>query len=169
LQIKIFSFQKQKILFSFRKQSFRKCFLNKNVFVFKKNIFVSETLPLLFRKHFVNQIENKSHQFSGRGPCVPPCVDGQCFHLRRLDLQILLYRCLAPVARDHIARTCRLIWVFPCCGNLSLGKFLWGICDVRLITCCLEQVNGIFLAKRSGWIGRTGMVVVMQSVSTGIC
>jgi len=27
--------------------------------------------------------------FSGRGPCVPTSVEGQCFHLRRLDLQIL--------------------------------------------------------------------------------
>jgi len=30
-------------------------------------------------------------------------------------------------------------------------------------------VNSIFLAKRSGWIERMGMVVVMQSVSAGIC
>jgi len=30
-------------------------------------------------------------------------------------------------------------------------------------------VNGVFLAKRSGWIVRMGMVVVMQSVSIGIC
>jgi len=30
-------------------------------------------------------------------------------------------------------------------------------------------VNGIFLAKRIGWIVRMGMGVVMQSASTGIC
>ena len=60
-----------------------------------------------------------------------PSVEVQCFHLRRLDLPILLRRCLAPVARDLIARTCRPVWVFPCCDDLSLGNFLWGICDVR--------------------------------------
>jgi len=30
-------------------------------------------------------------------------------------------------------------------------------------------VNGIFLAKRIGWIVRMEMVAVMQSVSSGIC
>jgi len=74
----------------------------------KKIIFVSETLSLLFRKHFVNQIEKTLHQFFLRGPCVQPSVEGQCFHLRRLDLQILLRQCLAPGARDRIARTSQL-------------------------------------------------------------
>jgi len=37
------------------------------------------------------------------------------------DLQILLCRCLAPTSRDRITQTCRLLWVFPCCDNLSLG------------------------------------------------
>jgi len=41
-------------------------------------------------------------------------------------------------ARDHFARTCRPFWVFPCCDDLHLGKYLWGICDVRLTTCCVE-------------------------------
>jgi len=70
----------------------------------------------------------KSHQFCGRGPCVPPSVEGQCFHLRRLDLQIC--PCLAPVARYRIARTCvDAVWVFSCCDNLRSGKCIWGICD----------------------------------------
>jgi len=62
----------------------------------KKINVVSETLSLLFRKHFAKQIEKESYNFCGRGPCVPPSVEDQCFHLRRLDLQILLCRCLAP-------------------------------------------------------------------------
>ena len=57
----------------------------------------------------------------------------------------------------------------PCCDDLHLGKCRRGICDIRRITCGIEQVNGIFLAKRIGWIVRMGMVAVMQSVSSGIC
>ena len=81
--------------------SFHKCFLNKNIFVPEIFICGSQPLSLLFRKHFVKQIENIA-SVCGRGPCVPPFVEGQCFRLRRLDLQILLCRCLAPVPRDRI-------------------------------------------------------------------
>jgi len=77
----------------------------------KKFFFVSEKLSLFFRKlfHFAKKKESKSIsktnriRFSGRGPCVPPFVEGQCFHLRRLALQILLCRCLATAgsSRSH--------------------------------------------------------------------
>jgi len=49
-----------------------------------------------------------------------------------------------------------LVQVFPCCDDLFLRKCLWGICDIRRVTCGLEKANGIFLAKRSGWIVHMG-------------
>jgi len=110
-KLKYFRFKnKNNFTFISKTLSCRKCFLNKNIFVFKKIYFrfgyaitfVSKTLRKTNRK--------KLHQFCGRGPCVPPSVEGQCFQLRRRDLQILLRRCLAPAARDRTARTCRSIW-----------------------------------------------------------
>jgi len=91
------------------------CFRFRNTFTF-----ISETLRKTNRK--------KSHLFFRRGPCAPPSVEGQCFHLRRLDLQILR-RCLAPVAGDRIAHTCKLVvslsllWR-PILGEMSL-RDLW--------------------------------------------
>jgi len=41
-------FKNKTITFISKTLSFRKCFLNKNIFVSKKMIFVSETLSLLF-------------------------------------------------------------------------------------------------------------------------
>ena len=150
---KLFSFRKHSLLFAIENVyfsntkiillSFRKHFHLANVFwiktfSIKKKFFSS-------RKHFHFCFRNtwqknwkKSYRFCSCGPCVPPSVEGQCFHLRRFDLQILLCRCLAPVARDRIGRTCRLVWVFPCCDDLSLAKCLWGICNIRRATCGLE-------------------------------
>jgi len=46
---------------------------------------------------YIKSISKTNHiRFSGRGPCMPPCIEGQCFHLRRLALQILLCWSLAP-------------------------------------------------------------------------
>ena len=101
-------FINKKILLSFWKHfrfanvfSIKTFSFQKNYFRFGNTFtFVSETLRKPNRKTL--------HQFFRRGPCVPPSVEGQCFHLRRLDLQIVLRRCLAPVARDRIARTSEL-------------------------------------------------------------
>ena len=139
LPFKVFSFQKQKqFYFRFENTFISLMFSKQKHFRFKKNYFRFENTFTFVSKTLLNINRKKSHKFCGRVPCVPTPVEGQCFHLRRLDLQILLCRCLAPVARDRIARTCRLVWVFPCCDNLSLGKCLWGICDIRRITCGLE-------------------------------
>ena len=108
-KLKPFCFKnKNNFTFVSKTLALRRCFLNKT-FSFQKFYFrlgntftfVSETLRNTNRK--------KSHQFCGRGPCVPPSVEGQCFDLRRFDLQILVCRCLALVARDRIARTCKLV------------------------------------------------------------
>jgi len=97
--------------FHFENVFILKTFLFWKRFRFKKNFtFVSETLSLFFEKFFVLQKEyiksiSKTNRirFCGRGPCVPPCVEGQCFHVRRLALQILLCRCLTPAgsSRSH--------------------------------------------------------------------
>ena len=77
----------------------------------KKIFFVSETFPVFFRKlfHFAKKmliktiLKTNRIRISGRGPCVPPCAEGQCFHFRRLTLEILLCRCLPPAgsSRSH--------------------------------------------------------------------
>jgi len=69
-----------------------------------------EAFSLLFRKHFLQQIEKNRISFVVVAHAWHTPLRASVSTWEGFDLQILVCRCVASVARDRIERTCRLVW-----------------------------------------------------------
>ena len=149
-------FPNKNIFLSFRKHfHFANVFSIKTISFWKNIFFVSETL--LFRKYFVKQIEKNRISFVvvAHAWLRATLRWGRVFPLEKLRASVSTFAdspmSMAPVARDSIARTCRLVWVF-----LFFLQFWWQqLATGRGLNCASCRGSWTLLPKERCVVNRT--------------